>query len=400
MRVVVDGREPDVAHLSGQRYEETKEVDGLGTVSLRLTILDEHARVPPSASGIVFMVGGKVVGRPSFFGLDAHPDLTPKLCRSVVGVVECDALEPHVTADWGALVEGFQPLKLVKEWAHDHARARLVEHRAREVGAARGRLSQANQRRLDALPENRRPAARAAIERLLTRFYGEVQPERIDTIAALLIEAFEQDDYWTVMKAIEEADKGDVVAFAGALAEFGFVEATLASRQARRRVEFLDHLDRLRENPKTLESEMHSALERNLWYFGHEFALVSSNRTMASLVRTLLDKTFSGKRASNRPDLLLTAFQGERHVLIEFKRPSHEITRDDQTQAQRYRDDLTGVGHRGHTDVLVVGGRVPDNFADQTEAGGQTLRFRTYASLTGKARGEIAWLLRNLDASA
>ena len=44
---------------------------------------------------------------------------------------------------------------------------------------------------------------------------------------------------------------------------------------------------------------------------------------------------------NKRPDLLLLSRFTERHVLIEFKRPSHTIGRLDVSQAEQYRDDLT-----------------------------------------------------------
>ena len=45
-------------------------------------------------------VGGKVVGQPTFLGLEENPDLPARLLRYVVGEVVADSLEEDVTADW------------------------------------------------------------------------------------------------------------------------------------------------------------------------------------------------------------------------------------------------------------------------------------------------------------
>ena len=67
---------------------------------------------------------------------------------------------------------------------------------------------------------------------------------------------------------------------------------------------------------------------------------MSSNKTLAKVIEDYLNEKFSGKRANKRPDLLLASDIINRLLLIEFKRPSKSITRDDETQAIKYRNDL------------------------------------------------------------
>jgi hypothetical protein len=57
----------------------------------------------------------------------------------------------------------------------------------------------------------------------MRRFYHE-SPEKIDVLTFIVLEAFEKDEYWTVCQKIEDADRDDIVALAGALQEFGLAD--------------------------------------------------------------------------------------------------------------------------------------------------------------------------------
>ena len=98
------------------------------------------------------------------------------------------------------------------------------------------------------------------------------------------------------------------------------------------------------------------ALEKNLWVFGPEFSLMSSNETLATVIRKSADEEFVGERADKRPDLFLAQNVLRQYLLIEFKRPTHTLKRDDENQAEKYRDDLTA--QFGNMDILVIDGNV------------------------------------------
>src|SRR5579864_9483355 len=62
------------------------------------------------------------------------------------------------------------------------------------------------------------------------------------------------------------------------------------------RLAFLDELDGLFANVDTLEAQVHQAIERNLWVLGSEFTLISSNKTLRTLVRDWVEREFVGER--------------------------------------------------------------------------------------------------------
>jgi hypothetical protein len=136
--------------------------------------------------------------------------------------------------------------------------------------------------------------------------------------------------------------------------------STIGTRAAHRRT-FLDCLDQLVQNAATHEKDAHKAFENNLWMLGRKYSMMSSNATLKSVIGTYCDSTFKGNRASKRPDLLLSQDYGDSYLLIESKRPSHPITRDDIAQAEKYRDDLSSrLSSTSKMDIMLIGkGRSP-----------------------------------------
>ena len=179
----------------------------------------------------------------------------------------------------------------------------------------------------------------------------------MDTVASVVLDSMERDEYWQVLRNIDEARHGDVANFAEALERFGLVELSLMAERAQARLRYLTDLDALAANPATLEAQMHKAMEESLWVLGGGYHLMSSNETLARIVEEYGQRKFTGKQAAKRPDLLLGTDPGDRYLLIEFKRPSHSITRQDEAQAQTYADELQTRLPAKPFDIIVIGGR-------------------------------------------
>jgi hypothetical protein len=70
-------------------------------------------------------------------------------------------------------------------------------------------------------------------------------------------------------------------------------------QQAAARQVFLDQLDALARDAATTEAVLHTALERNLWVFGAEYSLFSSNSTLRRQVEDIFEKTYSKSPVSD-----------------------------------------------------------------------------------------------------
>jgi len=363
-----------------------------GFVRVRLRITEDQQAA--KQAGVVLRIDGKIIGRPSYFGLDHAEDVPIKVLRRVYGEVEADGLSEDITGNGFQIVENSKGYAEVEAFVQETLRAQLLETCNREMNLAKARLQQDINRSLEKMPEYRRDFARRAIERIMQRFYE--QPEdRVRPIISVVLDAMERDEYWQVLDHIDRAKHGDVAVLADALHEFGVLELAMIARQARHRLGILDQIDALVSNPDTLEQTVHTALGTNLWIFGPEFALISSNRTLARIIDEYTKGHFTGERANKRPDLLLLSRFAERHILIEFKRPSYSIGRLDVSQAEQYRDDLTT--HFSPIDVWVIGGTYDSRMLQHLATGAKVT---SYGNVISRARQELAWLLQELGGQA
>lgn len=172
---------------------------------------------------------------------------------------------------------------------------------------------------------------------------------------------------------------------------FGLLEIVYIGKQAKSRLELLDALDKLLCNPTTLERQLHQVIQHNLWLLGSAYSLVSSNRTMKTIVENYLNQEYTGDAAAKRPDLLLLSEVRGQHLLIEFKRPDKTINRDDETQAQKYRDDF---GTKLHPlKIWLVGGSVDRSLRLNP---GNQIEYFSYVDLVARARAEVSWLMDRL----
>lgn len=386
--VLVNTKPIGVDDVDGVFKSETMVVQDVGEVQLRFAISEKKSisRQP----GIVIRVDGKAVGKPSFFGLDEQEDFPQKLLKRLYGELDADGLREHVTAGWDSLIENSELLARVSELVRPVVFAAFKEKHKTEINLAHARLKRDIKERLAKLPENRREYAEKAIKKILERFYQEPE-EKVRPFIYVLLEAIERSDYGTVLCHLAAAKSKDIAALADALNEFGFADMAHLVEQANARQNFLDQLEALSKDDKTLEAQMHKAIEKNLWIFGPEFSLFSSNKTLQRQAEDFLGKKFTGDRANKRPDLLLNEDLNGKCLLIEFKRPSHLLNRDDYTQATDYRHDLAKLVSKP-IKVLVVGGKRSSDFPTNNLE--PDVAVTTFLDVIATARRQLDWQLK------
>jgi hypothetical protein len=112
---------------------------------------------------------------------------------------------------------------------------------------------------------------------------------------------------------------------------------------------------------------------------------------LAKVIEQYTADNFSGARAGRRPDLFLFDHPSGRHTLVEFKRPSHTIDRQDMSQAEQYRDDL--ISKFQPIDLMLVAGKHDPRLDLHPHP---DVRIVSYVGLLSRARNELKWLLSQL----
>jgi len=386
--LLVNGQRATLQDIPGEYHTFDEPLPSLGNVKLSFTLSDGKERMKDS--GIVVKVNGKPVGEPSFFGLDKQADIPQELLKRVYGEIEADGLSDDVTADWGYVIENSLAFQELEQYVQGIVRTELEKAFKREFNLLHARIKQQIDTRLSKLPEHKKAYAQAALERVITKFYGDSE-DRIQAVVSVLLDALERDEYWEIVKAIHASEHADVQIFADALTAFGLLEVVLVGKQAKSRLDVLESFDKLIGNAYTLEKQVHQVLEYNLWILGSEHALMSSNRTMKKVVEQYTGEKYGGVNATRRPDLLLLAALDGRYLMIELKRPDKRIDRDDENQAQKYRDELSVK--LNPMSIMLVGGSIDPALRANP---GKDIRYHSYTEICSKARGEVAWLLQSL----
>lgn len=387
--IYVNAETLDIEDIPGQTFSEITEIPEIGSVKLRFTIADGRQKL--KHSGIILRVDGKVVGRASYLGLEQDEIIPKKLLGKVYGEIEADGLSDDVTADWGSIIENSKSFQKVEEWAQNHLRDKVDAVFTREINLSKARLQRTINMQLEKLPEYRRDFARKTLEKVLQKFYGESE-DRIQVIVSVILESFERDEYWAIIQEIDDTKRSDVVTLAEALQEFGLVDMAIMVRQAKVRLAILDELDNLINNPVTLEQTIHIVFEKNLWLLGPEYSLIASNKSLIKIISDYQVEKFPPDRNKMRPDLFLSQQPSGKYLLIEFKRPSHKITRQDESQAQEYRDDLSKKFK--NIEVLVIGKERHQSVEPQY--GTSSLISTSYADILSRSRSSLQWLLSQL----
>lgn len=395
IRVLVNDLPPRVDDLQGETFSSEIPFEGGNPVSLKFNIRDDRGFRRP---GIVMTAGGREIGKPTFFGLDRDPEIPPNILNRITGVLNLDEIASEVAADFSHVVEGSKEFEEISSKAAAEIKRTLWKVRSRQLGGQKGRLTQANQRRFDALPENKKAVAERAIQAAIERLYG-VTNRNLNILVEILFDAVEKDDYWIVAQAIYEADPSDISALSAALDAFGFADLASVAASAHGRLGFLKVIRELVANSKTKEVDLHKKLQHSLWIFGPQYStMLATDARIDQVVRVLSSGSMKARngREAKRLDLLVGQNRSEDMLLVEFKRPGVTLDRITEAQAKQYRDDLNAARLIPRKlDILLVGDRVDPQVSDHFESN-FNLRYVTYQKLLVDAEDSITWLLKEL----
>ena len=393
IEIFINGEKVARHDIQGETFTKHYTLPNGTKATATFTISDKP--VAGRNAGLILRAGEKAIGKPHHWGLEHEEQLTDRLRNRVVGEVKIESEAIELTAAGSDVIESDKGFEYLTKAIQEDVKASLTQVHTNEVNLAKGRWTQLMKRRLESVPEHRRSIVEERLEKLISRSYQEGEKEeRITVLINLALDALEMDEYWTVCREVEAAEKADVFIFAQALDKFGLTDLAFIGQQAERRRTYLDNLDKLAADATTTEAQMHTALQHSLWIFGIEYSLMASNRQLQTIVKDFSDKLYKAQDATDRPDLLLAANIENRHLLVEFKRPSLTVGRVAESQAVIYADTLAGqLGI--NLDILIVGGQVDPKL--QSDFSGKRTKFLAYRAVIATARTQIEWLLRQLN---
>lgn len=142
-----------------------------------------------------------------------------------------------------------------------------------------------------------------------------------------------------IVKVMKDEGTANVKALDEVLGEWSLTQATSVLRETRRRIAMIALLRESLKNEQTFEirgsNSIHSILEQDLWLLDESYWMIQSNQTLKTFIGDRLSKADAKRYGRRRPDFACGSLGGQL-VLVELKRPKHELSKEDLNQIEEY----------------------------------------------------------------
>jgi len=387
--ILINDKSLDIQDLVGYSENGTSVTKLAGKVNYSFTISEGKKKL--KQSGIAIRVKGKIIGKPTYFGLEEEDDIPKILLKKIYAEVEVDGLADDITADWGAIFENSKKLEEVKKLIKPKIKKAIQYAYSQQIHIAKTKIENKISKDLQQLPSHKRDFAKRSLDKVLKSYYNE-SDEKINTIISVVLDTIEKDEYHEVLSNIKSSSTKKTKDFAIALSQFGTVESSLIGGQTKNRSTFLDFFERLISNNKTTEKEIHQSFENNLWLLDEQFSMMTSNAILNKISNDFLSPKLKSNHKNKKPFLILCQDYKNNILLIRLKAPSHTIDKIDKTQAEQYRKVLKTMFPNSDVSILIIGKDIAPDL--KSSSVNNTIILYNYQNLVSSVKNRLSWLAK------
>ena len=341
------------------------EMDGVGTVIIHRLDPQKHERTM-HLKGIAWWVNKRLVGEPSWDGLDAegkYLDGRTTEAKRFSFVVEVDFLKDEVKADWSGF-NATTRLNAVKTAVHEAVVKELRGLLADDRRATKKSAIAQNRTLIKDLP--------VVSQNQIGQFLEQVQekcpslsPLDLSRTVEILAKLEQSRSGYDLLRQLATCAPDDLDTWNGLMEQWTASNAAIVLNELERRISLIQKLQELIHVKSTDEvHDLQPLFERGLWMFGPEYESVefTSNRGMAFVVREFFRK-HGVATSQKRPDFVALPeasiglyssdefadsggdVSAVRKVLIvELKKGGFCITQKELDQARDYAKELRTTG--------------------------------------------------------
>lgn len=175
---------------------------------------------------------------------------------------------------------------------------------------------------------------------------------------------------------------------------------TNVSNQVKNRLELIDLFEDRINDPKTLEitgdNSIHRILEKSMWLIDEKYWLLISNKTVRTFIGNELSKKDKKKYGKKRPDFACGTV-GDQLVILELKRPSHELTVDDLNQLETYVTLAEKYKNFTSYRAYLVGSKVSDDLKSRLKHRSSNFKVLFYSDIIDDVRKRYKNYLDEID---
>jgi hypothetical protein len=334
LRIVVNDVECTAEDIAGERHTFSETIKGVGEVSGFYIV----ANTRPPSPGLAVRVRGRVVKEPSLFGLDtrAHGFFT---VEKIVGEVSAEFLDSEgdglqagelINTTRDGFLEDSPIVAKFDEWAQNFLRKVIQGVDESEMRRRTDALLSrpAVRERLDRMPAHIRATATKVVRGILAKLKN-VEEDEAGELIEWVLRYYESNVLRELMRAIVAADAADAEKLSGLIQEWGLKQVNSVTDIIKTQIDIIGKLEQVVISNRSLEINVHSLVESNLWLIREGLELWSSDKPLRTVLEGKIGELYKG-RENIRPDLVCEA------VIIEFKRPKETVVMTHVTQALEY----------------------------------------------------------------
>jgi hypothetical protein len=426
-RISVNGEVLALESHPGAEDPVTLTIPDCGPIEAIILDTQKSARTKQK-QGFAFWVHGRLVGEPSW----TLGNSTPIDARTIFGrrftiLIKADCLEAELTPDWSGFRKS-EKRRHLYDILSDFALAKYREYSREKVDDTKRRVFEDNLTDIRTLSEPGKDEIVQFVESVVER-EPTISSESLSTAVKAVINLQQTKSGQNLLKTLSSLPSDDIDALDRLLGEWSVQDALTVLDEIDRRIATIRAIELLSTRTETDELHtLHPLVTDARWLFGPEFDSkeYASNQSIRNAVNKVFKVTSSNDdypNWRNRPDLVMLAdstlsavgleeidldnlVQTRKLLLLELKKGSSTIGRNELHQAESYIDDIRDCGHISgafFTDCFVIGDKVDKSVTlakslrDSNDLEHSRVRGVCYSTLTQTASKRLFKLKERLQ---
>lgn len=204
-----------------------------------------------------------------------------------------------------------------------------------------------------------------------------------------------------VIGKISEEDPNGMQKLTDLMGKWNLFQITSISNILKNRIDTIKTFENLIHDPKTLEinsnKSIHRVLEKNMWLIDENYWIVQSNKSLRTFIGDEILKKDKDK-SKKRPDFACVNPSEDRLIIVEIKRPSVELKKEELDQAELYHRVVRkykGQNYR-KIDVYLIGNKVSSE-AKEIEELRKGITIKTYSDFLEGCKRRYQEYLKVMD---
>lgn len=405
-QISVNGVLQSAKSLPGEQYSFKDTIPNCGEVTGYFVVVEKASQV--KTPGFIIRVRGRAVLGPTVFRVFTTGRRQAVFTTGrILGEINADFLDPEVpqekydefiiTTPRDNLNESDPKFQMLRDWTENKIReiVKSIEEQTAKERRKRVVEDKGFSDALKRLPSHTREYVLKLVDTLLPKL-SHLETEDADFVISVILRASESSEYLEILKKMHDAAAEDISKLAALLQDWGVYEITAITELIKRRLAVIDEFQRFAEDIETLEYEqIHKTLQSNLWLLNDNYKLYGSNQTLKTILDQEIEKKFK-RHEQDRPDLICKELM-DKLVIIELKRPAHEITSEDWAQLLQYKTIVKAHSPNSNIIQCYLIGRCYDEAVRDKQLEDAGYFLRSYSEIVSESQNRYKEIIQILE---